>query len=228
MGDLFLGCSGWDYPDTVKNGGWLGVFYPTRQTRRLSYYSDFFGTVEMDSTFYDKLYSKMSRGTFMGLVRATPEDFQFSIKVPQTITHKKKLNVERGAADDLDEFLDTISALKRSNKLGTILIQLPSSFTVDQFKNVEGFLERLPRGFDFAVEFRHKSWQTEGPWELLKHYNIASVITDCPDEELQFLSNQLLLPITRSYDGMVEMMDSGTTIFTANKDCNLGLRRLTR
>ncbi|MGH9909482.1 MAG: DUF72 domain-containing protein, partial [Nitrososphaerales archaeon] len=42
---------------------------------------------------------------------------------------------------------------------------------------------------DYAVEFRHKSWSTEGPWEMLKHYNIAAVMTDSPDEDLQFLSN---------------------------------------
>ena len=24
-----------------------------------------------------------------------------------------------------------------------------------------------------AIEFRHPSWNTEGPWKLLKHYNIA-------------------------------------------------------
>ncbi len=46
----------------------------------------------------------------------------------------------------------------------------------------------MPKGYDYAIEFRHESWRTEGPWEMLKHYNIATVITDCPDEELQFLS----------------------------------------
>jgi uncharacterized protein YecE (DUF72 family) len=39
------------------------------------------------------------------------------------------------------------------------------------------------------MEFRHPSWQTEGPWDMLKHYNIAAVMTDSPErDKLQFLS----------------------------------------
>jgi hypothetical protein len=61
------------------------------------------------------------------------------------------------------------SPLKTANKLGAILFQLPPSFTVSDFKNIEGFLDRLPSsssssslsGYDYAVEFR--------PWNMLKH-----------------------------------------------------------
>ena len=51
----------------------------------------------MDSTFYDRFYSQMTKGTFIGMARATPEKFQFSIKVPETITHVKRLDVNKGA-----------------------------------------------------------------------------------------------------------------------------------
>ncbi|MEM2759221.1 MAG: DUF72 domain-containing protein [Nitrososphaerales archaeon] len=191
MQELLTGCSGWDYPDPPPKG-WLGVFYPNNRTKRLRYYSKFFNTVEMDSTFYGELYSKMNKGTFIGLAKATPETFQFSIKVPEIITHKKKLNIKKGTITDLEEFLETISPLKRANKLGAILIQLPPSFTVNDFISVESFLDRLPSGYDYAVEFRHKSWNTEGPWEMLKQYNIAAALTDSPEEELQFLSNTVI------------------------------------
>jgi uncharacterized protein YecE (DUF72 family) len=188
MGELLIGCSGWDYPEPPPKG-WLGVFYPSRNTKKLHYYSQFFSTAEMDSTFYNEFYSKMTKGTFVGLVRATPEKFQFSIKVPKTITHDKKLSVKRGAMAEFEEFLDKISPLKTANKLGVVLIQLPPSFTVTDFRNIEGFLDRLRRGYDYAVEFRHESWRTEGPWEMLKHYNVAAVMTDSPDPDLQFLSD---------------------------------------
>ena len=96
MGDLLLGCSGWNYPDTADKGGWTGVFYPDKETKRLRYYSQFFNTAEMDSTFYEKFYSNMTKGTFIGMSRATPEKFQFSIKVPgngyprQKTRHQKR------------------------------------------------------------------------------------------------------------------------------------------
>ncbi|MCD6038352.1 MAG: hypothetical protein K0S67_2242 [Nitrososphaeraceae archaeon] len=54
----------------------------------------------------------MTKGTFIGMVRATPENFQFSVKVPETITHEKRLDIRRGAMTDFEEFLDKISPLK--------------------------------------------------------------------------------------------------------------------
>jgi uncharacterized protein YecE (DUF72 family) len=216
LGEFLLGCSGWNYPDTPdKGGGWTGVFYPDKNTKRLRYYSQFFNTVEMDSTFYEKFYSHMTKGTFIGMVKATPEKFQFSVKVPETITHNKRLDVKKGAITDFEEFLDKISPLKRANKLGAILIQLAPSFTVNDFKNVQGFLDRLPMNtnktatttnnngggsYHYALEFRHPSWKTEGPWEMLKHYNIAAVITDSPPQEnLQFLSDVIITTADHSF-----------------------------
>ena len=193
MGQFLIGCSGWNYSDPPDKGGWTSVFYPDKDTKRLRYYSQFFNTVEMDSSFYEKFYSQMTKGTFIGMVRGTPEKFQFSVKVPETITHVKRMNVEKGAIGNFEEFLDKISPLRTAKKLGAILFQLPPSFTVNEFKNIEKFLDRLPagtsNGYDYAIEFRHPSWATEGPWEMFKHYNIAAVMTDSPAQEnLQFLS----------------------------------------
>jgi len=186
---IYLGCSGWSYADPPEKGGWTKVFYPSSQTKRLSYYSRFFDTVEMDSTFYEKFYKYMTKQTFIGLDNATPENFEFSIKVPETVTHIKRLDVRKGAISSLEEFLDKISPLKITNKLGAILVQLPPSLTVSDFKDTENFLDRLPSGYQYALEFRHPSWNTEGPWEMLKHYDIAAVMTDSPlSDKLQYLA----------------------------------------
>jgi Protein of unknown function DUF72 len=48
-------------------------------------------------TFYDRFYSQMTKGTFIGMPSATPEKFQFSIKVPETITHVKRLDIDKVA-----------------------------------------------------------------------------------------------------------------------------------
>ena len=124
MGKLILGCSGWNYPDSAEKGGWTGVFYPDKETKRLRYYSQFFNTAEMDSTFYEKFYSHMTRGTFISMTRATLEKFQFSIKVPETVTHVKRLDIQKGAMTSFEEFLHKISPLQTANKLGAILFQL--------------------------------------------------------------------------------------------------------
>ncbi|MDQ3836738.1 MAG: DUF72 domain-containing protein [Thermoproteota archaeon] len=189
MSQILIGCSGWNYGDSVEKGGWVGSFYPDVQTKRLRYYSEFFRTAELDASFYDKFYSKMTSGTFYGMVKATPTEFQFSVKVPETVTHTKRMDVKRGAMETFQEFLEKISPLKTANKLGAILLQLPPSFSVNEFKQVEKFLNKMPSGYDYALEFRHASWQTEGPWEMLKHYNVGAVMTDSPDPKLNYLSD---------------------------------------
>lgn len=192
MAQISIGCSGWNYGDSVEKGGWVGSFYPDTQTKRLSYYSEFFSTAELNATFYERFYSKMTSGTFYGMVKATPSEFQFSVKAPETVTHTKLMDVKKGALESLQEFLEKISPLKNANKLGAILLQLPPRFSVNEFKQVEGFLERMPSGYDYAIEFRHASWQTEGPWEMLRHYNVAAVMTDSPDPKLRYLSDVTL------------------------------------
>jgi uncharacterized protein YecE (DUF72 family) len=219
MGRLLIGCSGWNYGSLPEeDGGWIGVFYPDKETKRLRYYSEFFNTAEMDATFYERFCNNMTKGTFIGMSKATPDGFQFSVKVPETITHKKRLDVKKDVLKDFEGFLEKISPLRNSNKLGAILIQLPPSFTVNEFKYVESFLDKLSSSpnrdseiieeyengtsdsYQYAFEFRHPSWKTEGPWELLRHYNIAAVITDSPSKEnLEFLSETTITTADHSF-----------------------------
>jgi uncharacterized protein YecE (DUF72 family) len=190
MANILVGCCGWAYGDLAEKGGWTGAFYPSSSTKRLPYYSRFFNTVEMDASFYEKFYKYMTPSMFRSMASATPEGFQFSVKVPESITHDKRLNVKQGAIELFEEFLTKISPLKVANKLGAILIQLPPSFTVKEFQKTEQFLDRLPSSYAYAVEFRHPSWETEGPWNMLKHYNISTAMIDSPpSDKLQFLSN---------------------------------------
>jgi uncharacterized protein YecE (DUF72 family) len=136
--------------------------YPGTSTKKLPYYSKFFDTAEMDSTFYEKFYKYMTPATFRGMASATPEEFEFSVKVPETVTHDKKLDISKGAISLFEEFLDKISPLKIANKLGAIQIQLPPSFTVKEFKNTEHFLDRLPSGYDYAIDIRHGKQKVHG------------------------------------------------------------------
>ncbi len=219
MGKLLIGCSGWNYGSLPEeNGGWIGVFYPDKETKRLRHYSELFDTAEMDASFYERFYNSMTKGTFIGMSKATPAEFQFSVKVPETITHKKRLDIKKNVQKDFEAFLEKISPLRRANKLGAVLIQLPPSFTVSEFKNVESFLNELSTfskigsegshesgsgmgdDYQYALEFRNPSWKTEGPWELLRHYNIAAVITDSPKiENLEFLSEAIVTTADHSF-----------------------------
>jgi len=72
---IFLGTSAF----TAK--GWEGSFYPRGMQSRdfLSYYATQFATVEVDSTFY----GCPSPLTVNNWAARTPEDFIFSVKIPQ-------------------------------------------------------------------------------------------------------------------------------------------------
>jgi uncharacterized protein YecE (DUF72 family) len=135
----------------------------------------------------------MTKGTFIGIAKASPQGFAFSVKVPETVTHVKQMKPAE-AMPDFEAFLEKISPLKNMNRLGVILFRLPPSFTVSHFRGVEGFLEGLPRDdyYKYALEFRHSSWNTEGALELLRQHNIAAVMTDSPDPGLQYLSNTMI------------------------------------
>ena len=77
--EYYLGCSGWSYD------GWKGPFYSKELDNRywLSYYSQIFDFVEIDSTFY-KIPSKFMVNN---LNKRTSENFKFAVKFPKVITH---------------------------------------------------------------------------------------------------------------------------------------------
>ncbi len=160
-----IGTQGWNYAD------WVGTFYPdrTRPADFLSVYSRGFGTVEVDSTFYATPASK----TVRGWARRTPDDFLFSLKVPQEITHERRL---RNVADAAAEFFDRAREL--GEKLGPILIQLGPDFGPAELPAVAQFLPLLPRDIRFAIEFRQRGWIHEGLLALLREHGVSLVLSD--------------------------------------------------
>ena len=164
MADPLIGTSGWSYKE------WEGVFYPNSKTSKLSFYSKVFDTVEIDSTFY----AFPAKGLAVGWAKNTPESFVFSAKLPQAITHERKLEVRKGAREELFRFLELMKPLIDGGKLGPVLIQLPPSFSFgSDYDKLKGFLAALPEDVWFAVEFRHGSWLRDVVWSLLKERNVA-------------------------------------------------------
>ncbi len=171
MSELFIGTSGWSYKE------WTGVFYPTPGTNKLSFYSRVFKTAEVDSTFY----AYPSKGLVLGWSRYTPDDFVFSLKLPQVMTHEKKLELRKGVETDLVRFLSLMKPLISTGKMGPVLIQLPPSFSYENdLDRLKGFLGMVPEDVRFAVEFRHPSWLRDDVWSLLRSRNVANTIVDEP------------------------------------------------
>jgi len=121
VGRLLLGCSGWHYKD------WVGPFYREETKSKLAAYSKIFRTAEIDSTFY----AYPSKGTVMGWLKYTPQDFVYSAKLPRLITHKKKLELSKGVEEDVQRFCDLMEPLRQNGKLGCLLAQLPPGLKFD-------------------------------------------------------------------------------------------------
>jgi len=157
--------------------GWEGSFYPKglRSSDYLSYYADRFHTVEVDSTFY----ACPTPRTVSNWAARTPENFIFSVKVPQTITHEKVLV---DCAGELQEFLTTMDLL--GPKLGPMVFQFPAfdrwKFPVQKrFLDVLApFLSKLPRDRRFAVEVRNRNWLDATLANVLRDHQIALVLQD--------------------------------------------------
>jgi uncharacterized protein YecE (DUF72 family) len=166
---VLLGTSGWSYRD------WVGPFYTEKDKSLLRAYSKVFRTVEIDSTFY----RYPTKGTVMGWGKYSPEGFMYTAKLPKLITHTKKLDINEGIEDDLQNFIELLEPLYLSGKLGCILIQLPPKFDYKP-QQMENFFKVLPTHIKFAVEFRDPSWMREETWKLLEKYHIAYTIVDEP------------------------------------------------
>ncbi len=124
---------------------------------------------EIDSTFYEKFYMYMTKDTFTAMNRATPANFQFFVKVPETVTHDNRLDVNKEAITLLNEFLQKISPLKYDNKLGEVLV-LSNCHQASQLKN---FRTQKSSLIDFLVDMimllnldiRHRIPKGHGNWE---------------------------------------------------------------
>ncbi len=170
VSDLLFGTSGWSYKE------WVGPFYE-QSSKMFSYYTRFFRTAEINSTFY----AYPSKGTIYGLNRTSPDHFIFSAKLPRVITHEKRLDPDQKVENYLLRFLELLDPLKARGKLGCLLIQLPPSFTYDEdVDNLTAFLELMPDGYDVAAEFRHPSWLRDETWTLLTQHQVAYCIVDEP------------------------------------------------
>lgn len=169
MDNVWLGCSGWSYKE------WIGAFYREGEKSMLKAYSSVFKTVEIDSTFY----RYPTKGMVFGWLRYTPQDFIFAAKLPQLITHEKKLDPSRGVEQDLSKFLELMEPLQFNGKLACLLAQLPPSMKFN-LNLLESFLTLYPTQYRLAVEFRHPTWMNPQLFKMLEKYQVAYTAVDEP------------------------------------------------
>ena len=164
-----IGCQGWNYRDWITKAGGESIFYPrgTKPDEMLKLYAEIFETIEVDSTFY----AIPPTSVFESWYKKTPENFTFSLKLPQEITHD--LRLRKPSFEILEEFCER--ALELKEKLAIVLIQMPPNFegNKENAQNLREFLKQLPKEIRFAIEFRHRDWMINWTFEELNKTGVA-------------------------------------------------------
>ncbi len=153
---------------------WKGSFYPDDLPAdgMLGFYASRFPTVEINNTFY-----RMPRENVLrSWASQVPDDFTFSIKASQRITHHTRLKPE--SQEPLGYLLRNIGVL--DHRLGPVLFQLPPNMKKD-LERLRRFLDLLPDDRRFAIEFRNSTWLEDDVLDVLRSRNVALTITDQDD-----------------------------------------------
>ncbi len=205
----YLGCPVW------ACSSWNGSLFTARAKRQewLHQYSRVFNTVEGNTVSH----GLPTRDTVLRWIESTGEDFRFALKFPQTVSHEQMLvDAER----DTKAFLAVLHILKKANRLGPALLQLPPAFSPRRLGDLANYLARLPREFPYAVEVRHHSFCDRGQHEsalnqLLAEHHVDRVImdtrplfSDSPSDmsERQAQSKKPRLPVHQTVTGSHPMI----------------------
>ena len=164
---LYVGTSGYSYKE------WKGSFYPEALPAKemLSYYASRLHAVELNNTFY-----RMPQPSMIESWKAqVPENFRFSVKAPQSITHFRRLN---NAGSQTQQILKTVAALE--DRLGAVIFRLPENMKKD-LKRLEMFLKELPADTPAVFDFRHPTWFDDDVVELLRGQKAVFCVSDIED-----------------------------------------------
>ena len=165
--EVAVGCAKWNKTD-LKN------FYPKGIKDELAYYSTQFNSIELNATFYQSY----GREQFIKWKEKTPEGFKFFPKIPQSVSHLKRLIEVKSL---VDEFCYSVAGLEE--KLGMIFLQMHDNFKPKDFDRLEKFIKDFPKGVPLAVELRNTEWfnnitEINRVCELFKKNNVTNVLVD--------------------------------------------------
>ncbi len=168
-----FGPAGWDYPD------WAGRVYPSPRPKAfdpLRYLSEYFDTVEINSTFYRPASPKVARSW---VERVSDRDrFRFTAKLYRRFTH------ERDTAwthEEVDEVRKGLDPMVEAGRLGALLLQFPWSFrNTDEDREWLRDLMRAFRDYPLVVEVRHLSWNEPAFYAELVESRVGIVNVDQP------------------------------------------------
>ena len=158
-----IGTSGWTYRD------WKGRFYPQTLPQRawLAYYAEQFSTVELNVTTY-----RLPKERDLERWAAAPLGFDYTIKLSRLITHRKRPGEPR---EFVQNYFARVGPLMP--RVANVLAQFPPTWARDD-EALANFLDGLPAGPRYVVEFRHPTWYSDDVYAGLRARGISLCLHD--------------------------------------------------
>jgi uncharacterized protein YecE (DUF72 family) len=209
---VFLGTSSWKYEGWFGSIYerdryiWRGRFSKTRFERGcLAEFAETFPAVSVDASYY-KFYE---RDVLEELATQVPPQFQFALKVCGDITLKHFPRVSRfgrRAGTSNPHFLDAalfseallIPCETIRDKIGLLMFEF-TRFSGGEFSRgaefveaMDAFLEKLPRGWPYAVELRNRLWLRPEYFAMLARHGVTHIYNAWEDSPP--VAEQVALP----------------------------------
>ena len=185
---LKIGTCSWKYDS------WMVLIYSAdAKANYLKEYSRHYSTVEIDQWFWSLFPGYKAKLPDSKVVKeydsSVPEDFRFSVKVPNSITlthyytktknHPLEPNPYFFSNELFAEFLVRLAPMR--NKLGPIIFQfeylnkkkMPDQQTfLDQLSH---FIKGCPSGYTYAIETRNPNYLNMNYFEFLRSHDLSHV-----------------------------------------------------
>lgn len=154
------------------------MVYPAKPGSKfdpLEYLSNYFDTIEINSSFYRSPAASSSKAWVKRVAHNL--NFKFTAKLFQRFTH------ERGQATAEDEkvFREGIEPLVEAEKFGALLLQFPWSFknSDDERDYLSRLLDRF-KDYPLVVELRHASWNEPAVYQSFERRGVGFCNIDQP------------------------------------------------
>ncbi len=167
LGNISIGCAKWSKND-------LKGFYPKGTKDELTYYATQFNSIELNATFY----GMPAPAQIQTWKEKTPAHFTFFPKVPNTISHFRRLI---DVTDPVTQFATSI--MNFEEKLGMAFLQLHDNFKPQDYERLEKFVREWPEEIPLAIELRNMEWFTDESrfnttCRLFEQHHMTNIIVD--------------------------------------------------
>jgi uncharacterized protein YecE (DUF72 family) len=188
MSTLRIGSCSWKYDS------WRGIVYSAKpDINYLEEYGTRYNTVEIDQWFWS-LFEDIIRLPEEHVVKvynnSVPDDFKFTIKVPNSITlthyypsktnNNLKLNSHFLDPELFHQFLKTLEPM--STKIGALMFQFEylnkkkMNSQAEFMDRVESFLESIEIAYSYSLEVRNPNYLNRAYFECLREHNVSHVL----------------------------------------------------